>query len=203
MSLKATEGGSAERELIEAGVHMARCVQIVDLGTQSTNFGDKHQVLIGWELPGQRLVLPGKDGAPDRDVPRIVQKRYTVSLNEKAALRKDLESWRGRKFSAEELAGFDLGVLIGKTCQIQMVHSASKTTGKVYANVQSIMGMPKGMNAPAQETASMVYDIEAHGREVPEHMPKWLVDEIAKSAEWAGAAAPTPGSPMDDDDVPF
>ena len=182
---------------------MARCVQVVDLGTQETPFGDKQQVLIGWELPGQRMVIQGKDGAEDREVPRIVNKRYTVSLNEKAALRKDLESWRGRKFTAEELAGFDIDVLLGKPCQIQMVHSASKTTGKTYANVQSIMGCPKGMATPAQETASMVYDIEKNGRNIPEMAPKWLAEEIAKSREWSGKVEAPEGSAMDDDSVPF
>ena len=38
------------------------------------------------------------------DVARV----YTLCLHERAALRKDLESWRGRKFTEQELDGFDL-----------------------------------------------------------------------------------------------
>ena len=38
--------------------------------------------------------------------PFLVRRRYTASLHEKSALRKDLESWRGRAFTNVELDGF-------------------------------------------------------------------------------------------------
>ena len=37
-----------------------------------------------------------------------LRKDYKNSLHEKAGLRKDLEAWRGRRFTDAELAGFDL-----------------------------------------------------------------------------------------------
>jgi hypothetical protein len=206
MSLVATENSGPEREIIEAGVHIGRCFQVIDLGTQETAFGKKHQVLLGWELPGLRTVIQGKEGAEDREVPRVISKRYTVSLSDKANLRADLEAWRGRKFTAEELAGFDLANVVGKACQIQIVHAASKTTTKTYANIQAIMGVPKGLALPAPEMPQMTYDIEKNGKEVPESMPKWLVDEIAKCEEWATLPSPagTPaGAAGEEDDIPF
>jgi hypothetical protein len=66
---------------------------------------------------------------------------YTASLHEKAKLRKDLESWRGRAFTPEELKGFDLEKLIGANCQIQVVHA--KVGEKVYANVAAIVPLSK------------------------------------------------------------
>lgn len=62
---------------------------------------------------------------------------YTVSLNEKANLRKDLEKWRGRKFSADELNGFDLESVIGAPAMLNIVHNEGDE-GQVYANVNGI-----------------------------------------------------------------
>ena len=72
--------------------------------------------------------------------------RYTLSLHENAALRRDLQSWRGRAFTETELAGFDLKTVLGVPCMITLVHSPD---GK-YANIQAVAGLPKGMEAPPQ-----------------------------------------------------
>ncbi|MHA1379626.1 MAG: hypothetical protein ACTSRG_14730 [Candidatus Helarchaeota archaeon] len=46
-----------------------------------------------------------------------------MSLHAKATMRKFLESWRGKKFTKEELEGFDLQKILGKPCQLQIIHS--------------------------------------------------------------------------------
>src|SRR4030095_12242369 len=74
------------------------------------------------------------------DVARV----YTLSLHERAALRKDLESWRGRKFTEQELsAGFDLERLIGVNAQINVTHDLSDD-GSLYANVTTVVPPVKG-----------------------------------------------------------
>lgn len=74
----------------------------------------------------------------------MVSKSYTASLNDKANLCQDLETWRGRKFTAEEKMGFDLEKLVGAPCQLQIVHNVVDG-GQVYANVQAIVPIGKGM----------------------------------------------------------
>ena len=54
--------------------------------------------------------------------PFLISRRYSLSLHEKSSLRRDLESWRGRAFTQEELRGFDLEVLIGVGCLVSVVH---------------------------------------------------------------------------------
>jgi len=78
--------------------------------------------------------------AEDRP-PYTVSSRYTASLHEKSRLRADLQSWRGRAFSAEELAAFDLEKLIGVGCLLNVVHTARN--GKQYADIVAIMPLPK------------------------------------------------------------
>lgn len=83
--------------------------------------------------------------------------RVVGSLHAKAGLRKFLESWRGRPFTAEELAGFDLKAVVGLTCLVGIVHEAKGD--KVYANLSSVMKLPKGMPAPAGEIVPVSFDM--------------------------------------------
>ena len=53
----------------------------------------------------------------------LIAKEYTVSLNEKANLRKDLESWRGKEIQPTELEGFDMTNLLGVQCTLQIMHN--------------------------------------------------------------------------------
>ena len=116
------------------GLHAACCVDVVDLGIVQGAYGAKHKVRIVWQLD---LV----DEALGRryDVARA----YTLSLHERAALRKDLESWRGRRFTEAELDGFDLEKLLGAPAQVAITHSVADD-GTIYANVSTVVPPVKG-----------------------------------------------------------
>lgn len=126
-----------------AGSYLARCVRLIDLGTQTTDYQGEtkiaHKVLISWEIMDAETRR--EDGSP-----YVVSKRYTASLHPKAGLRKELASWRGRDFTPEELKAFNLANLLGKDCFISLVDAVKD--GKTYTNIASIMKAPKGMTAP-------------------------------------------------------
>ena len=97
MGLTAKDKGGGDFVLIPEDLHLAICFGIWDLGKQFSEKWEKsvHKILITWELPdcqgefeqdGKRLKLP-----------RVISKRYTLSLHKKADLKRDLESWRGKK----------------------------------------------------------------------------------------------------------
>jgi hypothetical protein len=121
------------------GGHHAVCVDIIEKGMLPNPFKDgelQRKIDIAWQLSETR----------DDGKRFIVYKRYTASLNEKATLRHDLESWRGRPFSQAELAGFDLESIIGANCLLNVVHKAgTKDPSKVFANVAAVMPLIKGM----------------------------------------------------------
>lgn len=123
-----------------AGTHTAVCVDVVDLGVLEVSFGGKnkmqHKIKLVWQI--------GED--MENGKPFMVSKRYTCSLHEKAALRKDLESWRGRAFTEGELSGFDLESLISVPCMLGVIHAPGKDGG-TFANVSSVMKAMKGMVA--------------------------------------------------------
>ena len=110
MGLMAKDSGGGDYTPPPQGTHPAVCCAVIDLGTQHSELYDKWQqkVLLGWELDADP---PRDDGAP-----HTAWRRFTLSLHQKAGLRAVLEAWRGKNFTGEELAGFDLATVAGKGC---------------------------------------------------------------------------------------
>lgn len=128
-----------------AGTFPAICYRIVDLGTQDTTYKGtpqrKHKILISWELKDDEAVTVDPETKEVR--PMSVHQQYTWSMHEKAALRKALESWRGRKFIESDFGpgGFDIRNLLGVPCYIGIVHDERE--GTTYANISAISKLPK------------------------------------------------------------
>lgn len=184
MGLTASEtSGGGDFAITPEGQYTARCYRIIDLGTQTIKsmlYGEseKHQVMVSWELIGK------DDEKMDDGKPFSIHQTYTVSLHEKAKLRADLEAWRGKKFTAAELAGFDLGKVLGQYCTIQVVHSED---GK-YANVQTIMAY-KG-DKPEPVNADLVFDIDQPDMQIFESLSDNLKAKITNTPEWAALQNP-------------
>jgi len=175
MGLIARDKGGGDFTPIPEDLHLAICYGIWDIGTQfSEKYGKSiHKVVIVWEIPGCRGIFDGKD------LPRAISKRYTISLHKKADLRKDLESWRGKKFSDEELKGFDIKKLLGVPCQIQVLHS--KVDDKIYANIAAITKAPAGTKVNPENPLKF-FSFE-EGTAVPDGTPEWIMNLIRESEE--------------------
>ena len=144
MGLTAKDKLGGDFTPIPEDLHMAICYGIWDLGTQYSERWQKsaHKVAIVWEIPKVRGDF--ERNGKMMNLPRAISKQYRLSLHKKADLRKDLESWRGRKFTEDELAnGFDLKRLLGVPCQIQVLHN--KVEDKTYANIAAITKAPAGI----------------------------------------------------------
>lgn len=129
--------GTTGKDFIPApeGLHQAVCVDVVDLGLVETKWGMKPKVRIVWQI---------NEEEPGTGKRFVVMSTYTLSLSEKAILRHHLEAWRGRKFTQQELEGFDLEKLLGVNCQVQLVHNVAEG-GRTYANVQAVVALAKHM----------------------------------------------------------
>jgi len=159
--------------LPEAGTVQAVCCAVWDLGLQKTTYKGiekiQHKIVIAWEL--QQLI-----DAPDSEYhgkPYQVSKRYTLSLGEMATLRHDLESWRGKPFSAEELnTGIDVEKLYGVNALVGIKHEPDKSdSSKVYANITAILPPTKGME---KLTPFRVKD---------EQPPKWVIEKQSQAVQ--------------------
>lgn len=194
---------------IPEGSYVATCVRVIDLGTQVSTFkgADKLQrkVLIAWEVPDVQVEFEGEQR------PALIQSRYTASLADKATLRKHLEAWRGRKFTDDELRGFDLKNVLGKPCQIQVLHSDDGA----YANVAAIMAIPKGMTVapPHHPLINFSLDKDEFSEGVYGLLTEKMQALIAQSPEYkertgqtvstGGGGHPESFSADLDDEIPF
>lgn len=209
MAIMATDsGGGGDFSPMPSGNHVAVCNMVVDLGRQRTvsqQFGEKikHQVWIRWETPDEQITWTDRDGN-EQTGPRVIGKTYTVSLHENANLRADLESWRGRPFTADELEGFDISKLLGVPCMVNVTHA--QKNGKTYANVAAVTPLPKALkeNPPRSAVGLLLYDDEHEGNydKLPEWLQKKIDEQIVEDTTSRNNGG---GSSYDDldDDIPF
>lgn len=192
MGLTAKAKGTGDFTPIEAGVHLAICYGIYDLGTHRDEKyeKDRHQIVVLWEVPDSRIEIE-RDGK-HLDLPRAISNRYTLSLNEKATLRKDLEAWRGKPFTAEELDGFDMRNILGKSCQLGIVHVTKGD--KTFAVINSILGLPRGVKPLDLENEMQWFSFE-ESVNIPTTAPDWIKEQIAASKEYIAAASKSHDAP--------
>lgn len=170
---------------VSEGLHQAVCVDVVDLGMKETQWGAKQKVRIVWQV----------EELNDGGNRQTVIKEYTMSLNPKATLRKDLETWRGKKFSEPELQGFDLEKLLEVNAQVQVVHNLADD-GRIFSNVQAIVPVGRGMTALRPNNYTRVKDRPTE--QVTSPLPTHMEQAAAKLA-----TMPPTVADMTADDVPF
>lgn len=190
------------------GLHTAVCYGLVDCGTHEEVWQgqphDRHVLFVLFELPTETIEIDGVTK------PRGISQKYTLSLHPKSALRRDLESWRGKNFTNSELVqGFELKDVLGKNCQLNIVHN--ETEDRTYANINTIVPLGQGMQKYEPFNPVICYEIE-DGANVPESVPDWLREKIFASfemnmtgqqnEEW-DQPSQEPDAPIDDDDIPF
>lgn len=178
-----------ERALAPEGVHAARCVRVLDLGTQYNKKFDStaRKVQLAFELVDETHVFNEEKG----EQPFVVYRTYTASLNKKASLYKDIQAWLGLKL--EKNAEFDVAQLLNKPCQVQILHNSSES-GETYANIQSIMAPPKTMKVKnaASELVMFSLDPDEFDQEVFDSFPDFLKEIIEASPEYKALEEPVP-----------
>jgi hypothetical protein len=195
-------------------MHLARCYRVVDLGTQKTEWqgATKYlaKIMIQFEVHGEDDT--GKPIITSKGEPMSISKNYTLSLAEKATLRKDLAGWRGRDFTPEELKGFELKNILGHWAMLSVAKSLGNN-GKEYTNIMSVnpvpvaikkAGLPVGFNDPA------IFSIADADMDLFETFSKNLKEKIQASPEWQAREQYTKtetsgGQGMEDidEDIPF
>jgi len=194
MGLTATSSGK-DFELAPIGVHPARCYRIIDLGTQTTNWEGQtkraHKVVLTWELLGDERMGDGR--------PFSISKRFTMSTHEKSVLRPFLESWRGRAFTPEEIARFDVTAVLGAPCLLNVTHDQGKD-GTTYANIAGCMPLPKGMPKPEPVNPQVTFDLDNPDMKLFESFGQKLQATIMSAEEWLKKSGERKGDAFESDD---
>lgn len=213
MGFTATDSGGGNFKRVPAGAYIGRCYSLIDLGTQLTTgqYGEKlqHKIRIGWELFGEdEQGQPLTVDVDGKEMPMTISKSYTVSLHEKASLRKDLAAWRGRDFTDDEAKAFDVSKLVGAYCMVNV--TTSETNGKTYSNVAGLTPLPGALkNAkPAAVHDHVLFDLDNPDMDVFSKLHDKLQEYIKRSPEWArfaktGTAPASEEHSFAEDDCPF
>jgi len=198
---------------VPTGMHLARCYRIIDLGTQeSTYMGNiKHLPKVMFQFEVHSEDSQGNATVTSKGDPMTVSKNFTLTLAEKSTLRKDLQTWRGKEFSAEELKGFELKNVLGQWAMISVVET--ENNGKTYTNIATINPVPANMKKvglPEGHNELKLFSIADADLELFESFSEGLKEKIRKSPEWERLhGGPSVGSASSanfddmDNDLPF
>ncbi len=178
MSMIASDNGGQVIPKLEGGVYTAISSAIIDLGLQTSEKFQKTQrkFMMIWTIKGEEVEVNGEK------LPRTMSKEYSFSLNEKSTLRKDLQAWRGKVFTDEELRGFNLINILNKACQLQII--LEEKNGKQYNNIAGIMSVPKG--TVIDELRNIYhFDIEDESTYMNwSNIPTWIQERIKKAENY-------------------
>jgi len=186
------EKKSGDFKQVEPGTYVARCYSMIEIGTIEVEFqGEKkkaHKVMITWELPTELNVFDEAKGSE----PFAVSKSYTLSMHEKATLRKDLESWRGKGYTDEEAQKVDITKLLGQPCILSIIHLPVKNDpSKTYTAISSISKLMKGQECPEQINPMRVLSYDNFDWDVFNSLSDYTKDKIKTSEEFKKLSDPT------------
>lgn len=175
MSMIASDNGGQVIEKLENGVYTAISSSIIDLGLQrNEQFGKtQRKFMLVWIIIGEEVEINGEKQ------PRTISKEYSFSLNEKSTLRKDLQAWRGKSFTEEELQAFNVVNILNKACQLQII--LEEKNNKKYNNIAGIMSLPKGSQVE-ELTDTYYFDMEDDNTWANfNKVPSWIQEKIKKA----------------------
>ncbi len=186
---------SGDYALAPAGMLLAICYSVVYIGTQQDEYMGEPKITkkirLTFELHGDVMMDDGR--------PFSISKEYTFSSHEKSALRKDIEAWRGLKYSDDELekmGGLPITKILGKPCLLNVGHVLSGK-GKEYAKIMSITPTMKGMVIPPTVNELVAYSVDNHNQAVFDKLPEFVREKIKASAEWQEKHNPPAPAPSD------
>lgn len=195
-----------------AGSHIARCIALIDLGTQQhagcqgREGWASRDVRITFELPSEKMT--GIYNPEVMGKPFAVHVTVKQSLHASARLTKLLTGWRGRAFTKEEIEKFDPKNLLGKPCRISLIENGD------YVNVDGISPLGKGEKCQAQVNGSVYFSLSSDEfkQDVFDKLGEKTREKIQKSPEWSalagssgdeGQEGPSEDVPHEQEDGPF
>ena len=191
MAINATSSG-VKRELIPSGNYVARCYQMIEIGTVKELFQGEEKTMskvrIGWELPTELKVFSEEKG----EQPCVISKEYTLSMNEKATLRKMLASWRGKDFTEAEAKSFGITNLVGIRCMLLVIEkSSAKDPSSVYNEIETVSQMPKVFPCPPQVNKTFVLSYDEFDMEKFNSLPDFIKDKMKTSEQFKKLQQPS------------
>jgi hypothetical protein len=188
------KNNGVQRDPVPAGMHVARCYSIVEIGTVTQEIKGTlkslYKIQITWELPNIKKVFTPEKG----EQPLVISEDYNLSMYGQSNLRKMIESWRGKGFTDDEANKFDVSTLIGVPCMVNIINKPSADGQKVYSDITGVMRMPKEIVAPHQCNKSVILCYDNFDTALFESLPLFLKAKIMATPEYAAMINKAAGS---------
>ncbi len=197
--MKATVGGSGgEFPVLDEGGYPARIYSVVDIGIHMTNFGEKQQIIVSWELPTE---------TNEEGLPHGISKFYTLSLSEKANLRKDLEKMKGKlpkeKLNDPKFIDSLFEKMLGTTCQLSISQYENKE-GYKRNGIEGVGKLMKGTEVPEAFNQPILLDLEKYDQATFEMLPEWQQKLVSEGkARFDAVYSSGDNTATEDDKIPF
>lgn len=123
------------------GQHIGQCVDVINLGEKVQDYPGTPSYL------ALTCAIVFRTGERNEETGEYIDiaREFTVSMGDKANLRKFLEQWRGRAYTKEQIeAGVPVDKLTGNHGLLTVTHRTS-AKGRDYANITACVGIPKQM----------------------------------------------------------
>lgn len=177
MAVIATKRETKKRELLAADNYMARCCKVVHIGTTEYEKNDttyeNNKAILYFEIIGAAE-------------PTLVSEEVILDTNKDSKFRKLLNTWRGTDLTDEEAEAFDITVLAGKPCMVNVGHETIRYEGGSFdkEKVLSINKMPSSIKCPEGKVAPVVLDYDNWQTEVFDQLPNYIKKKIMASKEY-------------------
>lgn len=161
-----------------AGIHVARCVAFIQLGTQPSEYQgkkgkDRPRIVLGFEIPGEPSYY--------------IQNTYSLILSETSTLSIHMEGWMGGKISKD----FNIFSMLGKPCQVEIEHNIStKDPTKTTPKLTRIFALEKLQTCPPQISPYKVLLFQKWDQEVFDSLSDWMRKTIEASPEYQALDLP-------------
>ncbi len=213
MPIKPKPVESHNFEPMPAGTYPARLYSLIHIGTIPFDWQGESKMIdkvrLTFEFPTETKVFKEENG----EQPYVLSLEFTLSMHEKSKLRPFLEGWGGRRLTDQEASDLDLEEWVGKEGLANIVHSEGKN-GNIYANIQSVSSLPKGLTCPPQVNETFILNYEDKWDEGKfQNLPDFLRDKMMESTEYQvkltqaqikdRKAGETPDGEIDLKDLPF
>jgi hypothetical protein len=161
------KGDGSGFEKAPPGNHPAVLVAIVDMGTQSQEYAGQQKwqrrAYFVWELVTEKM-----SGTKDRN--HLIAIDLTVSLNEKAKLRKWIEARAGK--AMPEGTDYDILKELGKPCLLTVVEKESN--GNKYPKIEGVTAVPKGVKVDPPQNQPFSWSLDDYEKEGTVEIPDWV-----------------------------
>ena len=185
MPLHGKVDGSSE--FIPTGVHKARCISVVDLGTHKIKkYGIWiHKMMLGLEMPEVKK----SDGECF-----ITWIPLILSMHPKYGLRLFIEYWRSKVFTDQEAEEFDIFELLGVTAIINVIINNG------YTKISSLI-LLKSSECPERINDLIGFSLSEFDEKVFESLPKILQNKIKESIEYQCMVSEAADESVSDPDI--